>query len=119
LKPSVTWFPHGSIPVELDLQVDSRLPEHVEVAAYYTASEALTNTVKHAVASAVSINLATRGDRFVLSVSDDGAGGANPGRGSGLVGLRDRVEALGGRLEVTSPIGKGTTITVELPTASR
>jgi signal transduction histidine kinase/CHASE3 domain sensor protein len=106
------------IPVELDVRVDSRLSEHVEVAAYYTASEAMTNAVKHADASIASISLATRGDMLVLSVADDGAGGADPTRGSGLVGLRDRIEALGGRFEVTSPIGKGTTITVELPAAS-
>jgi PAS domain S-box-containing protein len=104
------------VPVELDLGLPpDRLPEPTEVAAYYVASECLTNAVKHAHAGVVQVT--ARADDHVLEVviADDGTGGAEPGRGSGLIGLIDRVEAIGGRLTVSSPPGQGTTLTVRLP----
>jgi PAS domain S-box-containing protein len=105
----------SAIPVELGSVVDHRLPEPVEVASYYVVSEALTNAVKHAVASRVHIDADVRGGILSISIRDDGIGGANPAGGSGLVGLRDRVEALGGSVEIDSPAGEGTCVTVELP----
>jgi signal transduction histidine kinase len=107
------------IPVELDVEVPDRLPEPVEAAAYFVVSEALTNTVKHARASAVWVT-ARAGDKHLhLSVRDDGVGGAAVGHGSGLIGLTDRVQALDGTLAVTSPPGDGTTLEADLPTADR
>ena len=105
----------STIPVELDVTTDVRLPDQVEVAAYYVASEALANAGKHARASRIDIRL-RRGDGALhLEIRDDGVGGAAPQRGSGLVGLGDRVEALGGSIRVESPPGEGTRIAVELP----
>jgi signal transduction histidine kinase len=98
----------SAVPVELDVTTDARFPEPVEVAAYYVASEALANATKHAQASRVEVSLATRNGRLVLSIRDDGVGGADPGCGSGLVGLTDRVEALGGSIRVYSRPGDGT-----------
>ena len=105
----------AAVPVELDLAAIGRLPEPVEVAAYYVVSEALTNATRHAHASVVCVAAEERGDSLRLSIRDDGAGGADPARGSGLIGLRDRAEALGGSLEVSSPPGEGTLILVLLP----
>ncbi len=105
----------AAIAVELEVPALGRLPEPVEVAAYYVCSEALTNATRHARASVVSIVLEERGGCLQLSIGDDGAGGADPARGSGLIGLRDRAEALGGSLEVSSPPGEGTLILVQLP----
>jgi signal transduction histidine kinase len=105
----------GSLPVRLDVQVSGRLPERVEVAAYYVVSEALTNAAKHARASVVHVDVSVNGDALRLVVTDDGAGGADPSRGSGLVGLGDRVEAAGGMLEVTSPPGEGTSLVATIP----
>src|SRR5580704_10781578 len=105
----------GWVPVELDVRAQARLPERVEVAAYYVISEALTNAVKHAHASVVNVEVETVEGALRLRVRDDGVGGADPVRGSGLVGLKDRVEALGGTLAVQSPAGAGTTLRVELP----
>jgi signal transduction histidine kinase/uncharacterized protein YoaH (UPF0181 family) len=105
----------AAIPVELDVGAVGRLAEPVEVAAYYVVSEALTNATKHADASAVWVAIGERDDSLCMSIRDDGVGGADPARGSGLIGLRDRTEALGGSLQVTSPAGKGTLITVQLP----
>jgi signal transduction histidine kinase len=105
----------ASIAVELDLAAIGRLPEPVEVAAYYVVSEALTNATRHAHASVVCVAAEERGDSLRLSIRDDGAGGADPARGSGLIGLRDRAEALGGSLEVSSPPDEGTLILVLLP----
>jgi signal transduction histidine kinase len=106
----------STIPVEVEAKVGGRLPEHIEVAAYFVASEGITNAVKHSDASLVRIHL-EREDHDVLhlSIRDDGAGGADPVRGSGLTGLADRVEALGGTIAITSPAGEGTSLTVELP----
>ena len=103
------------IPVELDIAIEGRLPEAVEVAAYYVASEALANAAKHAQATGVEVSLARRHESVIVSIRDDGVGGADPTLGSGLVGLTDRVEALGGSLEVRSPSGHGTRITAMLP----
>ncbi len=97
------------------MHAETRLPEPVEVAAYYIVSEALTNTAKHARASAVHVHVEARGGVLGLSIRDDGRGGADPGRGSGLIGLSDRVDALGGTIEVASPSGEGTTLLVTLP----
>jgi signal transduction histidine kinase len=105
----------AAIPVELDVAALGRLPEPVEVAAYYVISEALTNATRHGHASAMSIVLEERDGCLHLSIRDDGAGGADPARGSGLIGLRDRAEALGGSLEVSSPPGEGTLILAQLP----
>jgi PAS domain S-box-containing protein len=105
----------SAIPVELDLRTDTRLPEPIEVAAYFVASEAMANAAKHARASRIDVALVTVNSSLVLSIRDDGIGGADPTRGSGLVGLTDRVEALGGSVEVRSRPGHGTHITAELP----
>ena len=102
----------------MDITADTRLAEPIEVAAYYVASEALANAAKHSQASRIDVSMAERNGRLLLSVRDDGAGGADDGRGSGLVGLTDRVEALGGRFALESPPGRGTTISVELPIAT-
>jgi signal transduction histidine kinase len=103
------------IPVALDLRVEGRLPEGIEVAAYYAVSELVTNAVKHADASAVDVEVSCANDVLRIVVRDDGSGGADPSRGSGLVGLRDRTEALGGTIAVRSPAGEGTTVEVSLP----
>jgi signal transduction histidine kinase len=105
----------SSVPVQLDVSVDRRLPENVEVAVYYVVSEALTNVAKHAHASVVRVDLEADVAVVRLSVGDDGVGGATCGQGSGLIGLRDRIEALGGRIKIVSPSGKGTTLLVEMP----
>jgi signal transduction histidine kinase len=102
-------------PVALDVRVEGRLPDGVEVAAYYIVSEMLTNTAKHAQASAVYVDVARADDVLHISVRDDGVGGADPARGSGLVGLRDRVEALGGTIAFQSAKGAGTAVEVMLP----
>jgi len=107
----------SAIPVEVDLKIESRLPAQVEVAAYYVVSEALTNTAKHARASVAHVNVRPRDGRLHVSVRDDGAGGADPAQGSGLIGLTDRVQALGGTITVHSPVGEGTTLQVDLPLA--
>ena len=105
----------SAVPVDLDLTANARFPEPVEIAAYYVASEALANATKHARASCIEISLATRNGSLLLSVRDNGVGGANPARGSGLAGLADRVEALGGSIHVHSAAGAGTHIAVDLP----
>jgi PAS domain S-box-containing protein len=105
----------SAIPVELGNLIEHRLPEPIEVAAYYVVSEALTNAAKHANASHVQVETAVRDGSLRLSIDDDGHGGANPAQGSGLVGLRDRVEAVGGSIEIDSPRGEGTHIVVQLP----
>ena len=109
---------HSALPVGLDLRITRRLPEHIEVAAYYAVSEALTNAAKHAHASLVSVGLAGDDATVRLAIRDNGVGGADPARGSGLIGLRDRIEAVGGALTVTSPAGHGTTLVIEIPAGS-
>jgi signal transduction histidine kinase len=96
--------------------VHARLPERVEVAAYFVVSEALANVAKHAQASVVWIAVEVRRSALEIMISDDGIGGADPSRGSGLIGLTDRIEALGGTIKVSSPAGAGTQILAELPT---
>ena len=103
----------------LDLRTDDRLPERAEVTTYFVISEALTNAAKHSHASAVRVTVEPIDGDVRLSIDDDGVGGADPAHGSGLVGLRDRVEAIGGRLTVQSPPGGGTHVTAELPLAQR
>ena len=105
----------SAVPVDLEVAADARYPEPVEVAAYYVASEALANAMKHAQASRVEISLATLRGSLLLSVRDDGIGGADPARGSGLAGLTDRVEALGGSIRLDSAAAAGTHLTVDLP----
>ena len=105
----------SAIPVELDLHPKRRLPGRVEVAAYYVVSEALTNAAKHAQASVVNVELDTHDAILQLAIRDDGIGGADPDQGSGLVGLSDRIEALGGTLQITSPAGNGTTLLIQVP----
>jgi signal transduction histidine kinase len=106
----------SSVPVEYDV-VDERFAEELEIAVYYVAGEALTNAAKHAEASVVRVSVRVVEATLVLEVVDDGRGGAVAGGGSGLVGLGDRVEALRGRLRVTSPVGAGTTVRAEFPLA--
>jgi signal transduction histidine kinase len=103
------------VPVALDLAVEARLDQRIEVAAYHVASEGLANAAKHAHASAVRLGVRCEEGALVLSVSDDGIGGADLARGSGLIGLTDRVEALGGTLSVWSVLGEGTSLFVRLP----
>ena len=105
----------AGLPVELTIEVRGRLPERVEIAAYYVVSEALTNAAKHARASVVEVNVGVADEVLRLLIRDDGVGGADPSRGSGLIGLSDRVEAVGGRIEITSPPGGGTSLLVTIP----
>jgi signal transduction histidine kinase len=106
----------SAVPVELDLRTGRRLPEQVEVTAYYAVSEALANAAKHAHASIVHVELDVPDATLRLSIRDDGIGGADPAQGSGLTGLRDRIEAVGGTLDVSSPAdGGGTTLLIEIP----
>jgi signal transduction histidine kinase len=108
----------SGLAVELNGRIDRRLPEQVEAAAYYVVSEALTNAAKHARAEQVRIVLGVADDTLQLAVSDNGPGGADPDRGSGLIGLIDRVEAIGGRIHITSPPGAGTALQVTIPLAA-
>jgi signal transduction histidine kinase len=105
----------STVPVDLDIRIDGRLPEPVEVGAYYIISEMLTNAAKHARASVVEVAAEVSDGTLRVCVRDDGVGGADPLRGSGLVGLKDRVEALGGIFALHSPAGGGTTVSCELP----
>jgi signal transduction histidine kinase len=109
----------SAVPVELDLNLGSPLGQQVEAAAYYTASEALANTAKHARASVIDLRVHGDDSALTLSIRDDGIGGADPSRGTGITGLKDRVEALGGTISVLSPPGHGTTLHVRLPAGPR
>jgi len=106
------------VPVEMDVDVDGRLPEPVEVAAYYVVCESLANVGKYARATAAAVRVHHGAGLLSVEVSDDGVGGADTERGSGLRGLADRVEALDGRLQVWSPAGGGTRVRAEIPCAS-
>jgi signal transduction histidine kinase len=122
LRPALkTLARRCPLAVELDVQAEGRLPEHVEVAAYYVVSEALTNAAKHARASVVHVrvDVDARGCMLRVAVRDDGVGGADPERGSGLLGLKDRAEAIGGTIFLDSPDGAGTALHVELPLDER
>ena len=105
----------SSVPVDLVLRIERRLPEQVEVSAYYVVAEALTNVTKHAHASAVTITVEATDDVLCICVQDDGRGGARFARDTGLVGLKDRVEALSGRILLDSPHGAGTVLRAEVP----
>ena len=105
----------SAVPVDLDLALGQRLGEHVEAAGYYIASEAITNVAKHARASVITMRVDGCDGALILSISDDGVGGADPSRGSGIIGLNDRVEALGGTISMLSPPGHGTALHVQLP----
>jgi signal transduction histidine kinase len=107
----------AAVPVELDVRTDGRLPEALEVAAYYVVSEALTNIAKHACAQHAWITLQVSDGTLNLEIRDDGTGGADASHGSGLIGLRDRVEVLGGTILVESPEGEGTALVVTVPLA--
>jgi len=116
LQPALkTLARRSAVPVDLDIRVKGRLPEPVETAAYYTISEALTNTAKHARATSAQIEVTERDGVLHVRVRDDGRGGADLSHGSGLVGLKDRAEALGGHLHVHSPPRAGTTLDITLP----
>jgi signal transduction histidine kinase len=107
----------SALRVTAGVQIETRIPPSVEIAAYYAVAEALANSAKHARASVVTVDARVEGDVLHLSVSDDGIGGADPAKGSGLVGLIDRIEALGGTITITSPQGGGSTLQVRLPFA--
>ncbi|MFG2040529.1 DUF4118 domain-containing protein [Dactylosporangium sp. NPDC048998] len=102
-------------PVDLTLSIDRRLPERVAVGAYYIVSEALTNAAKHAQATLVRMNVEADDATLRLFIRDDGIGGADAGKGSGLIGLQDRIEALGGHMDISSPAGQGTALLVSIP----
>jgi signal transduction histidine kinase len=116
LEPALRALARRSaVPVKLAVSTSGQLAKSIEVTAYYVVSELLTNVVKHARASVVRVMVEQPGQTLHLSVRDDGVGGADPARGSGLIGLRDRVEAIGGTLVIQSPAGAGTTVLVSLP----
>jgi signal transduction histidine kinase len=116
LRPALRALARRSaVPVDLQVDVETQLPERVEVASYFVVSEALANAAKHARASVAHVTVTAVGSLLQVSIRDDGVGGADPARGSGLIGLTDRVQALGGTLSVLSPSGQGTTLRVELP----
>ena len=121
LRPALRALGRRSVvPLELDVRVDGRLSEPVEAGVYFVVSEMLANAEKHARASVVEVGAEASDGRLRVRVHDDGIGGADPVRGSGLLGLKDRIEALGGTFSVHSPVGRGTTVTCELPvTAGR
>ena len=119
LAPALKTLARRSpVPVALEVRCECRLAPGIEAAAYYTVAEALTNAAKHAGASRVEIDLRVEDGSLHLSIRDDGVGGADPSRGSGLIGLRDRVEALGGTIEFDSPTGLGTRLDAEIPARS-
>jgi signal transduction histidine kinase len=105
----------SAIPVTFDLTIDQRLQDSVEVGVYYVVSEALTNAAKHSRATQVVVSGQTKDRTLWLSIRDDGIGGVDMGNGSGLVGLADRVEALGGRMRIKSPAGRGTSLEARIP----
>jgi signal transduction histidine kinase len=118
LGPAIKMLARRStVPVELEQSVDQRLPEYAEVAAYYVLAEALTNTAKHAQATEVRVSCEVDGANLCLSIRDDGVGGADLARGSGLLGLKDRVEAAGGQLQIASIVGRGTSLSATIPLA--
>jgi signal transduction histidine kinase len=108
----------ATVPTEVTCETPGRLPESVELAAYFVVSEALTNVAKYSQATHSTVCVTRSGPTVTIEIADDGIGGADDSRGSGLRGLADRVEALDGSLRVSSPPGAGTTVTAELPCAS-
>jgi signal transduction histidine kinase len=120
LAPAIrTLGRRSAIPVELDLNIDRRLADQVEVAAYYIVSEALTNAAKHSHASVVKVRANVEDTDLRIAVRDDGIGGADPRQGSGLIGLVDRIEAIGGILCIDSPMGKGTSLLATIPITTK
>jgi signal transduction histidine kinase len=118
LGPAVKSLARRSpVPVRLRAEINGRLPDPVEIGAYYIVGEALANAAKHANATVVDISIEQRGQFLTLAVRDDGVGGADP-NGPGLVGLTDRIEALAGTMQLFSPPGRGTRLFVNLPTAT-
>ncbi|HET6547628.1 MAG TPA: histidine kinase [Solirubrobacter sp.] len=116
LGPALEALAHRMpLPVEIESTPDERLPEAVEAAAYFVVAEAVTNVVRYAQATRATVEVKHDGDHVVVRVDDDGVGGADPAAGSGLRGLSDRVAALGGRLDVRSPAGHGTTVEAVIP----
>jgi signal transduction histidine kinase len=116
LRPALKTLARRSpVPVDLQVRVDGRLPEPVEISAYYIVAEALTNAARHARASAVGVEAEVVGDLLRVTVRDDGVGGADLAGGTGLAGLKDRVEALGGRIFLDSRRGAGTSLRAEFP----
>ena len=116
LGPTVkTLARRCAVPVELDVAVPRRLPDNVEVAGYYLVAEALTNVAKHAHASLVQLAVKAEDDQLYLAIRDDGIGGADARKGSGLIGLVDRVEALGGQIAIASRLGEGTSLVANIP----
>jgi signal transduction histidine kinase len=105
----------SAVPVELDVRIERRLPDWIEIATFYVVSEALSNAAKHARASMVRVQVEEKGSRIELFIHDDGMGGADPSRGSGLMGIKDRIESFGGQLEIESADGAGTTLHVVFP----
>ena len=105
------------MPVELDLEIHCPLPDFAQVTAYYVAAEALTNAAKHAHASEVTLSVKTEDAVLHLSIRDNGIGGADSRKGSGLIGLKDRLEAVGGRLQIESLPGSGTSMCATIPLA--
>jgi signal transduction histidine kinase len=103
------------IPANIGVLVQGRLPESVEVAAYYVVAEALTNAAKYSQATNVKVCAEVKEGTLCLSIQDDGIGGADSRKGSGLIGLKDRVEVLGGHMKVISPMGSGTSLDVSIP----
>jgi signal transduction histidine kinase len=119
LKPALKALARRSaVPVELEVSNDRRFPDPVERAVYYVVSEALTNAAKHANAAVVRVALRSSDGALLVAISDEGVGGADHRKGSGLLGLTDRVEALGGKIEIASPVGGGTTVRVSIPVAT-
>jgi signal transduction histidine kinase len=116
LEPAIrSLVDRAAITATLDFAVTRPLPERVEAAAYFVVSEALTNVAKHAAANSARVAVREENGTLVVEIRDDGCGGADAARGSGLRGLRDRVEAIGGILETASSTGSGTTIRATLP----
>jgi signal transduction histidine kinase len=107
----------SAIRVDLDVRFHGRYDPTLEATVYYVVAESITNAVKHAQASTVAVRGGVRDDAIELEIEDDGVGGADPRRGTGLIGLRDRVDTLGGTISFASPPGAGTTVRVTLPVA--
>jgi signal transduction histidine kinase len=118
LEPAIKALARRSaVPVELNMCVDRHLPERFQVTIYHIVSEALTNAAEHSDASVVHVDLVVKDATVRLRIHDDGKGGADPARGSGLLSITDRVEALGGRLKIRSPVEGGTSLLTEIPIA--
>jgi signal transduction histidine kinase len=109
----------SAIHVDLDVTFDGRFDPTLEATAYYVVAESITNAVKHAETSTVAVRGGLRGETIELEIKDDGVGGADPGQGTGLIGLKDRIDSLGGTISLASPAGAGTTIRVRLPASPR